>query len=115
MKNKRPSKGEIWLVDFNPIKGKEQSGVRPAVIVSGNAMNQYFSIIMVCPLSTKIKNFLGNIVLEPTYENGLSDTSEIITFQMRSISKVGLIKRLGVIAEKEIETVVNSVIDRMTY
>lgn len=35
---------ENWLVDLNPIKGSEQRGVRPVVIVSGNAMNDNLGI-----------------------------------------------------------------------
>ncbi|HNU59861.1 MAG TPA: type II toxin-antitoxin system PemK/MazF family toxin, partial [Aquaticitalea sp.] len=31
--------GEIWDVYFDPIKGSEQGGRRPAVIISGNLAN----------------------------------------------------------------------------
>jgi mRNA interferase MazF len=43
---------EIWLVDLNPVKGSEQRGIRPVVIVSGNAMNDNLQICIVCPLSS---------------------------------------------------------------
>jgi mRNA interferase MazF len=32
---------EIWLANLNPTKGKEQQGLRPVVIYSGNAMNKF--------------------------------------------------------------------------
>lgn len=114
MKNK-PSKGDLWLVDLNPIKGQEQAGIRPVVIISGNAMNQYFSLVLICPLSTRIKNFLGNVVIEPNSRNGLDETSEILTFQIRSISKNRLIKKIGSIKSDQLEEVERSVIDRMKY
>lgn len=90
-------KGEIWLADLNPKRGKEQSGFRPVIIISGNAMNDFFDLVIVCPLSSKIKNFVGNIVLEPNQNNGLKVQSEILIFQIRSISKDRLINRIGVI------------------
>ena len=42
---------EIWLADLNPVKGSEQRGVRPVVILSGNSMNANLDICIVCPLS----------------------------------------------------------------
>jgi len=45
---------EIWLVDLNPVKGSEKEGLRPVVIVSGNAMNDNLPICIVYPLSSKI-------------------------------------------------------------
>ncbi|MFA5814463.1 MAG: type II toxin-antitoxin system PemK/MazF family toxin [Bacteroidales bacterium] len=29
--------GEIWITDLNPVMGSEQEGIRPVVIISGNA------------------------------------------------------------------------------
>ena len=94
-------KGEIWLADLNPQRGKEQSGKRPVVIISGNVMNTNFDLVIVCPLSSKIKNFIGNIILEPNQDNGLSLPSEILIFHIRSISKNRLISRIGEISNQE--------------
>ncbi|MCB9310089.1 MAG: type II toxin-antitoxin system PemK/MazF family toxin [Lewinellaceae bacterium] len=41
-------KGEIWMADLNPILGTEQSGHRPVVIISGNAMNSHFDMVITC-------------------------------------------------------------------
>jgi mRNA interferase MazF len=50
---------EIWVVDLNPVKGSEQKGIRPVVVISGNAMNDHLNIAIVCPLTTQIKNYAG--------------------------------------------------------
>ncbi|MCB0736675.1 MAG: type II toxin-antitoxin system PemK/MazF family toxin [Bacteroidetes bacterium] len=102
-------KGEIWIVNLNPIKGSEQARKRPVLIVSGNLLNKYSPVVWVCPLTTKIKNYKGDFVLKPTSENGLSKISEVLTLHLRSISKDRLEKKLGVIPIKELETVRNSV------
>lgn len=94
-------KGEIWIADLNPNKGQEQSGQRPVVIISGNAMNGHFDLVIACPLSSKIKNFVGNVIIEPSESNGLLQKSEILVFHIRSISKDRLSKRLGKIENKE--------------
>ena len=56
---------DIWMADLNPLKGSEQQGIRPVVIVSGNAMNDNFGSCIICPLTTKIKNYAGGIALSP--------------------------------------------------
>lgn len=99
-------KGDLYLADLNPRRGKEQSGLRPVVIISGNAMNDHYDLVITCPLSSKIKLFIGGVVLEPSNENGLSVTSEILTFQVRSIAKDRLIKKIGTISMNEMETLV---------
>jgi len=94
---------EIWYADLNPIKGNEQAGYRPVVIISGNLLNKYMKIVIICPLTTKIKNYKGNLVLKPTKQNGLDNTSEILVFHVRSVSKNRLVKKIGKIADKELE------------
>lgn len=59
-----PKQGDIVMIDFKPIKGHEQDGYRPAVIVSNNTFNEYTKMAMVCPISTNIKEFPTHYVLE---------------------------------------------------
>ena len=50
---------EIWFANLNPTKGREQRGIRPVVIISDNDMNDHMDICIVCPLTSKIKNYAG--------------------------------------------------------
>lgn len=106
---------EIWYADLNPVKGSEQQGLRPVVIVSGNVVNKYLKVVIVCPLTTKIKNYKGNIVLEPNLENGLSQKSEVLIFHVRSLSKERLIKKTGKINTSELEMLKKGLNDILTY
>jgi mRNA interferase MazF len=63
--------GEIWFADLNPVEGSEQAGFRPVLVISGNLLNTYAPVLICCPLTTKIKNYKGNVVLTPSKENGL--------------------------------------------
>lgn len=107
--------GEIWNVNLDTVKGSEQSGFRPVVILSGNLMNTYLNVIICCPLTTKIKNYKGNVVLEPDKENNLKKTSEVLIFYIRSISKERFIKRIGKIKNSEVQELKNNLNDILRY
>jgi len=94
--------GQIWLARLDPTQGSVQAGTRPVVVMSGNLMNQYMSVILACPLTTKVKGYRTNVVLEPSPGNGLKDESEVLTVHIRSISKERLIKYKGQIEEHQI-------------
>ena len=96
-------KGEVWLADLNPVKGSEQAGKRPVVIVSGNLLNSYAPVVWICPISTKIKEYKGDLVVEPNSVNGLTQTSEVIIMHLRSVSKKRLEVKLGDIERSDLE------------
>ncbi len=85
------------------------------VIISGNLLNKYLNIVVVCPLTTKIKNYKGNLVLKPTEQNGLDNTSEILTFHVRSISKDRLVRKTGKISENELEQIKSGLNEILKY
>lgn len=107
--------GEIWNANLNPTKGSEQAGFRPVVIVSGNLLNKYMSVVICFPLTTKIKNYKGNLVLQPNKENNLKTRSEVLTFHIRSISKERLVEKMGVIDEKQIKELVSNLNEILSY
>lgn len=107
--------GAIWYANLNPSKGNEQRGIRPVVIISGNAMNDHMGICIVCPLTSKVKKYAGCLVLEPDSENNLSQRSEILTFQIRTISKTRLINKIGTITAEQIATIKTGLHEILTY
>jgi len=109
------TQGEIWYVDLNPVKGSEQAGYRPVVVLSGNLLNKYLDVVIVCPLTTKIKNYKGNIVLTPDPENGLTNKSEILLFHIRSVSKPRFIKEIGKITQGQLDELIDNLNDILRY
>jgi len=107
--------GEIWYANLNPSKGSEQAGHRPVVIISGNLLNQYLNIVIACPLTTKIKNYKGNVVLKPDVVNKLKAPSEILVFHIRSVSKERLVKKLGNISAVQLEQLKEGLNDILKY
>ncbi len=107
--------GEIWFANLNPTKGSEQSGFRPLVIISGNMLNEYLKVVITCPLTTKIKNYKGNVVLEPDDLNKLTQPSEILTFHIRSVSKERLVRKIGDINSDELAIIKQGLDDILRY
>ena len=106
---------EIWISDLNPVKGSEQKGIRPIVIISGNAMNDHLGICIACPLSSVIKNYAGCLVLERDHTNELEQDSEIITFQVRTIARERLITKTGKITREQLEVVIKELNEILRY
>ena len=87
------NRGDIFYVDFEPRSGHEQGEVRPAVIVSSDAMNtEVLELAIVIPSTRKARlDSKGRLVpnhlkVDPTPQNGLTDTSYFMGEQVRTIS-----------------------------
>jgi mRNA interferase MazF len=85
--------GGIWELYLSPTKGSEQSRRRPAAVISGNMLNKYLQVVIVCRFTTSVKNYKGNLILKPNEINGLAKTSEVLTFTFGLFQKLGLIKK----------------------
>lgn len=107
--------GEIWYANLNASTGSEQVGLRQVVIVSGNLLNEHMKIVIVAPLTTKIKNYKGNPVLTPTKQNGLSKQSELLVFHIRSISKERLVSKVGSIETDQLQRSIKTLNDILKY
>jgi mRNA interferase MazF len=102
-----PSKGEIWLVNLDPTIGDELRKIRPAVIVSADALG-VLSLRTVVPLTNwqdKFSSWEWLVRIDPTAANGLTKPSAADTFQVRSVSTRRLVRRLGRLSDGEIERI----------
>jgi len=66
MVNYIPKQKDILLLDFNPTKGHEQSGTRPALVLSSNSFNKITNMAIVCPITSNTKEFPSHYILEQT-------------------------------------------------
>ena len=107
--------GEIYLTRFDPASGSEQNGIRPALIISGNSMNSALDICIVCPLSLKIKPYPGTMILKKNRSNGLTKDSQLMTFQVRVVSRTRLIRKIGEVTIEEMQQAKLLLLDVLTY
>lgn len=66
VKNYTPEKGDIVFVDFDPTKGHEQKGRRPAVVLSTEVFNNLTKMAILCPISNNVKDFPSHYILKDT-------------------------------------------------
>ena len=85
------------------------------VIISGNAMNDNLGISIICPISSKIKNYSGCLVIKKNKTNNLSSDSEVVVFQVRTITKERLTKKIGQITDQELQKIILLLNEVMTY
>jgi mRNA interferase MazF len=78
-------------------------------------LNDNLGICIACPVSSRIKNYAGCVVLKKGALNGLDHDSEIITFQVRTISKERLISKLGEIPKSQLEKLKSGLLEVLTY
>jgi len=82
--------GEIWKVKLYPVRGSEQDGVRPCLIVSPNTMNSALQTVIVVPLTTSSKDW-------PTRVDLLVKEiqSQACIEHIRSVSKERFIEKIS--------------------
>jgi len=76
-----PAAGDLVWADFDPRTRREQSGRRPALVVSPAEFCQATEFAVVCPITSRIRPFGISVVLPP----GLPVSGEILTGHVRSI------------------------------
>ncbi len=91
----RPSRGEAWRVNLDPVVGHEQGRSRPALVVSADALNHGVGgMVTIVPITTKSRPIRSFLRIDPP-QGGLPQTSFIICDQVRTISVERLGKRYG--------------------
>jgi len=92
-------RSEVWLVDFGDPVGREQSGNRPAVIVSADALNDGpASVVVVVPITTTYRGLPSHIEIDQG-GSGLDEVSYAKCEDVKSISEQRLIARLGTVGD----------------
>ena len=81
---------------------KSKSAPVPVVIISGNTINSRLGMSIVCPVKEKVKYTGGCVVLKKDKLNKLKSDSEILAFQVKTISHERLIKKIGEITDGQL-------------
>jgi mRNA interferase MazF len=90
-------RGDVFDARLNPAEGSEQAGVRPVIIVSRDAINQYSSVIVVAPVTSaeNVKRSYPNNLLIQAGNGGLTSDSVVLGGQVRAIAKTRLLRQRG--------------------
>jgi len=100
-----PKRGEIWMVEFDPTRGHEQSGLRPALIVSTNLFNASpAELVIALPITSTDRQVRSHVALDAP-EGGVKRRSFIMCEAVRSISTERLGKCWGTVSAATLEAV----------
>jgi mRNA interferase MazF len=76
-----PDRGDIIWLSFNPQAGAEQSGRRPALVLSPELYNRRIGLVLVCPLTSRIKSYPFEVLLP----EDLKISGAVLTDQIKSL------------------------------
>ena len=101
---------EVWLVDLEPVKGSEISKTRPCLIISPNETNKHLNTVTIAAMTTTYKNY-------PTRVNCFfkNQKGQLALDQIRSVDKIRLVKKLGIIDEAICRKVSKVLVDIFSY
>jgi mRNA interferase MazF len=89
-------RGEVWLVDLNPTRGSEQSGIRPAIVMQRPNLERFTLTTIIVPLTTNLRKLgIPGCVKIPAGEGGLTQDSIALDFQVKVIDRQRMIRKIG--------------------
>ena len=93
-------RGDIFLVNLEPVIGSEQGRIRPVVVIQNDISNIYSPITIIAPITSKKyeKEYPTNVFLCKK-DSGFKTDSTILLNQIRAIDKKRIIKKLGSLDE----------------
>lgn len=117
MKLVSPKRGEIWLTDFNPTVGAEIEKIRPAVVISSDAIS-VAPIKLVAPVRNWKDLFAGDywhVRIVPDRSNNLEKISSIDALQLRGVDPQRLLHKIGRVSSDKMEEIATAVAAVVEY
>ena len=109
------SRGEIWLVNLNPIKKKNEMGkVRPVLVYQNDKVNHSeYPTTIVIPLSTSLVDDAQPIRFRVRKRDKLQEDSDLVITQIRAIDNDRFIEKLANLTNKEMQ-IIKELFDEIT-
>ena len=87
-----PDAGDIVWINFDPQAGHEQAGHRPAVVLSPAAYNTKTSLMLCCPMTTRIKNYPFEVSIAGSARSAvLADQIKSLDWRRRRAKRKGAV------------------------
>ncbi len=106
-----PSRGEVWLINFDPAVGAEISKVRPAVVINEDHIGR-LPVRLVVPITDWKPAYLGYlwfVFLAPNAANGLTKDSGADAFQTKSLSLRRFVRCLGYLRLDQLDEIAQAI------
>jgi mRNA interferase MazF len=76
-----PERGDAVWINFNPQAGHEQSGRRPAIVLSPQSYNNKVGLCLLCPITNQVKGYPFEVLIPAD----LSVTGVVLSDQAKSL------------------------------
>lgn len=97
-----PSRGEVFLVEFDPTRGSEIRKTRPCVVISPDELNQHLRTTIVAPLTTGGHPYPYRVACRFAGKSG-----HVVLDQVRTVDHERLRKRLGAVSPATLRSVLH--------
>lgn len=77
-----PKRGDVVWISFNPQAGHEQTGHRPALVLSPQSYNRKVGLAILCPITNHIKGY----PFEVRIPDGLKASGAVLSDQVKSMA-----------------------------
>ena len=98
-------RGEIFWVNWNPDRGSEQSGLRPALIIQNDIGNKFSPTTIVAALTTAVDKPYPFLVRINAGESGLPRDSMVNLSTILTIDKNRLVNKCGELSKIKLSEV----------
>ncbi len=99
-------RGDVFFANLSPVKGSEQGGIRPVLIIQNDVGNRFSPTVIVAAITAKIsKGQIPTHVEICSKEHGLERDSVILLEQIRTIDKSRLTDRITRLNRETMEKV----------
>lgn len=96
-----PQRGEVYWVDFDPRRGSEQGGVRPAVVISSDLFNRHWPVCTVAAITSQVKK--SSLVVDLPAGQPTPVDSQILPWQLHTIAHERLGDYIGDLSPEQLE------------
>ncbi len=101
---------EVYWANLDPTIGSEIKKTRPVVIVSPDVMNKNLKTVIVCPLTTSLKNYPTRVKIKVNGKEGA-----VALDHVRSIDKERLTRKIGQLEKEERDRVQSLLLEMFKF
>jgi len=98
-------RGEIRWADLNPVKGREQAGFRPVLVLSHDIFNERSGTVIAVAVTSQPQQARFPLTIE-LQTKGLPKRSWVKISQIRTLSVERIAKKLGTATVEELDKVI---------
>ncbi len=98
-------RGEVYWADLNPVRGREQAGLRPVLVISHEPLNRYSGTVIALALTSQPQR-AGFPLTHQIDSLKMPRPSWVKISQVRTLSAERLGKRIGSLSPEEVERIV---------